>query len=109
MNTGQETTINAYEPTANQTAVNRLAEETVRARPTTLAPAMGGAVGGGITAGVISAATGTPSALLAVLAVVSLLLLLVLGPAVWSRKTERREAALAVVDRLFGPAGRGSS
>lgn len=105
MNIRQETTINAYERAASQTPVNRPTEGTAPAGPTALAPAMGGAVGGGITAGVISAATGSPSALLAVLGVVGLLLLLVLGPAVWSRKAERREAALAVVDRIFGPAG----
>jgi len=68
-----------------------------------LAPTMGGAVGGSVTAGAISAATGSPDALLAVIGVLTLLVLVVLGPAVWSRRRERREAALAVLDRIFGP------
>ena len=41
------------------------------------------------------------SVLLRLLAVVATVLLVVVGPAVWSKKKHRRDAALAVLDRLF--------
>jgi hypothetical protein len=53
-----------------------------------------------------AAATGvliarSASVLLGLLAVVAAVLLVVVGPAVWSKKKQRRDAALAVLDRLF--------
>lgn len=43
--------------------------------------------------------------LLGLLAVVLVVLVVVVGPAIWSRKPHRRKAALAVLDRFFGRGG----